>query len=90
MKVGTAAADTSSVFPALGSNHDVDVATRVDNDADDGSSQRVRIQPIDTRLNLHFKKTQARLRFSSVPMYNTHVVLAGCFGLLKHQPCTEE
>jgi len=53
MDVGTAVANTS-VFPHLGSAHDVD--TRVDHAGDE--SERVRIQPIDTKLNLHFKKTQ--------------------------------
>ncbi len=61
MNLGTTAAD-ASVFPHLGSSlSSPDVDTRVDDDADDGS-QRVRIQPIDTKLNLHFKKTQASRR----------------------------
>lgn len=49
MNVGTSAADTS-VFP-----EDTDSTDGV-NDAVDGS-QRVRIKPIDTKLQLHFKQT---------------------------------
>lgn len=56
MNVRTSAQDTS-VFPDTGSTDGVNgVVVR---------SERVRIKPIDTRLQLHFKQTQASGRIYS-------------------------
>lgn len=50
MNMGTSAEDMS-VFPDSGSADAVDDVV--------SGSQRVRIKPIDTKLQLHFKQTQA-------------------------------
>lgn len=68
MDVSISAEDTSSVFPDTG-------LTDGAHDVVDGS-QRVRIKPIDTKLQLHFKQTQASesTTFDRLPCVSTNVL----------------
>lgn len=70
MDVGITSAEDTSVLPHTGSSDGVD-------DVVDGS-QRVRIKPIDTKLQLHFKQTQASGRLLSFAYLAHRTVSSGC------------